>query len=275
VAVWKTALSYNSPAAAGEIAAPWLQTFEMELSYKLKKVLTGDAYASARRHVKRALLGRAPLRLDAARITQTIDSDKFQRIYQRHSIKDPGDAWPKYLDLKVWIEINLQRVRNLGLDLGGRRRILDIGCGTGYFLYICQYLGHDVLGLDLDEEPGFTDMVELLGVNRRIWRVEAFQPLPNLGQKFDVITAHMICFNGHKSDKLWRIPEWEFFLDDVKKHLAPNGQICLELNREYDNSLYTPELKKYFETRGAEIHTQRVLFNPLRPAPSAAGPIVH
>jgi len=240
----------------------------MRLSYKLKKVMTGDAYASARRHVKQALLGRAPLGFDAARITKTIDQEKFRKIYQRHAVADPGDAWPKYLDLQPWMEINLQRVRNLGLDLGGRKRVLDIGSGTGYFLYICQYLGHDVLGLDLDEEPGFTEMIELLRVKRKIWRVEAYKPLPDLGPKFDVITAHMICFNGHKSDKLWKIPEWEFFLDDLTKHLVQGGQIGLELNREYDDTNYTPELKHYFETRGAEIHTQRVHFNPLRPAPS-------
>ncbi len=242
----------------------------MRFSYKLRKVLTGDAYASARRHVRQFFLGRAPLNFDAARITKTVDAKKFREIYQRHTVEDPGDAWPKYLDLERWMEINLRRVRDLGLDLGGKKRVLDIGCGTGYFLYICQYLGHDVLGLDLDEEPGFTEMVDLLGVKRKIWRIEAFELLPDLGPKFDVIAAHMICFNGHKSDKLWRIPEWEFFLDDLARHLEPRGQVCLELNREYDGSLHTPELKEYFESRGAEVHTQRVLFNPLLRAPVAA-----
>ena len=106
----------------------------MRLSYKLKKVLTGDAYTSARRHVKRAFLGRAPLRFDAAHITRTVDPEKFRQIYQRHAVEDPGDAWPKYLDLKLWMEINLQRVRDLGLDLGRSKRVLDIGCGTEYFL---------------------------------------------------------------------------------------------------------------------------------------------
>jgi SAM-dependent methyltransferase len=245
----------------------------MQLSYKLRKVLSGDAYASARRHVKQWVIGRAPLRFDAARITQTIDRAEFQQIYDRYAMHDPGDEWPKYLEIERWMEINLKRVRDLGLDLGGRKRVLDIGCGTGYFLYICQYLGHEVLGMDLDEEPGFKEMVEMLRVKRVIFRVEAYQPLPDLGRKFDVIAAHMICFNGHKSDKLWKIPEWEFFLDDLaERQLAPGGQVCLELNREYDDSLYTPELKEYFEARGAEIHTQRVLFNPLLPAPVAAAP---
>jgi len=119
-------------------------------------------------------------------------------------------------------------------------------------------------------------MVDLLGVKRVIWRIEAYEPLPDLGPKFDVIAAHMICFNGHKSDKLWKISEWEFFLDDLAaNHLQPGGQVCLELNREYDDSLYTPELKTYFEARGADVHTQRVLFNPLRPVPAAVAPAGH
>src|SRR5438067_5170290 len=128
--------------------------FIMQLSDKLRKVLSGDAYASARRHVKQWVIGRAPLRFDAARITKTIDRAKFQQIYDRYAMKDPGDEWPKYLEIEPWMEINLKRVRDLGLDLGGRKRVLDIGCGTGYFLYICQYLGHDVLGMDLDEARG-------------------------------------------------------------------------------------------------------------------------
>jgi SAM-dependent methyltransferase len=242
----------------------------MQLSDKLRKVVSGDAYTSARRHVKQWLVGRAPLRFDAEKITATIDRAKFQEIKARHAMDDPGDAWPKYLDIQRWMEINLTRVRDLGLDLGGRKQVLDIGCGTGYFLYICKYLGHDVLGMDLDEERGFAEMTDLLGVPRVIWRVEAYQPLPDLGRKFDVIAAHMICFNGHKSDKLWKISEWEYFLDDLAANqLVPGGQVCLELNREYDDSLYTPELKAYFESRGAEIHTQRVHFNPLRPAPAS------
>jgi SAM-dependent methyltransferase len=242
----------------------------MQLSDKLRKVVSGDAYTSARRHVKQWLVGRAPLRFDAEKITATIDREKFQEIKARHAMDDPGDAWPKYLDIQRWMEINLTRVRDLGLDLGGRKQVLDIGCGTGYFLYICKYLGHDVLGMDLDEERGFAEMTDLLGVPRVIWRVEAYQPLPDLGRKFDVIAAHMICFNGHKSDKLWKISEWEYFLDDLAANqLVPGGQVCLELNREYDDSLYTPELKAYFESRGAEIHTQRVHFNPLRPAPAS------
>jgi len=96
---------------------------------------------SARRHVRQWLIGRAPLRFDAAKITATIDREKFQQIYDRHGMENPGDEWPKYLRHPNLDGNHLRRVRDLGLDLGGRKSVLDIGCGTGYFLYICQYLG--------------------------------------------------------------------------------------------------------------------------------------
>src|SRR5438067_8281263 len=98
--------------------------FIMQLSDKLRKVLSGDAYASARRHVKQWVIGRAPLRFDAARITKTIDRAKFQQIYDRYAMKDPGDEWPKYLEIEPWMEITLKRHSDLGLDLRGRKRVL-------------------------------------------------------------------------------------------------------------------------------------------------------
>ena len=192
---------------------------------------------------------------------KSIDSAGFEAIRRRHAIDNPGEAWPKYLNLPLWMTKNLRRVRELGLDSGARRRILDLGCGAGYFAYICQWLGHEVLGLDIDEVPMFGEMVALLGLNRVICRVRPFQSLPRLGQKFDLITAFMICFNGHKSPGLWGANEWEFFLDDLETHLAPGGGICLAFNREADGRFYGQELRDYFERRGAKLEKNRVLLH--------------
>ena len=60
---------------------------------------------------------------------------------------------------------------------------------------------------------------------------------------------------------LWGVPEWEFFLDDLAKHLAPRGRVWLELNQEYDGTFYTPELKDLFEKRGAKINEYKIMFN--------------
>jgi len=63
------------------------------------------------------------------------------------------------------------------------KRVLDLGCGGGFFLFILKGLGHSVLGLDVGLVSLFTELLELFGVPRVVWRIEAFEPLPDLGQK--------------------------------------------------------------------------------------------
>lgn len=204
---------------------------------------------------------------------ETIDPEGFEQIRQRYAVKGPTVDWPKFLDLKRWIGINIRRIREIEIDLVLSKRILDLGCGTGYFLYIAQLLGHEGLGLDLDELPMFGDLTRLLGVRRVIWEIQAFEPLPDFG-KFDLITAFLICFNRHKQVNVWGVPEWEFFLDDLAKHLTPRGRVWLELNQEYDGTFYTPALKEFFLKRGAKIDRHKVVFNSGLLSPVSTSPAV-
>jgi len=211
--------------------------------------------------------------LETKRVIETIDPVAFEQIRQRYAVENPGEHWPKYLDLDRWIDINVRRIREIELDLARRKRILDLGCGAGYFLYIAQLLGHSGLGLDVDYVPMFADITRLLGVRRVIQRIQAFEPLPDLGAKFNLVTAFMICFNNHKQADLWGVAEWEFFLDDLARHLAPRGRVWLELNREYDGTFYTPELREFFQRRGAAIDEHKIIFNSGLPAPASTSPI--
>jgi SAM-dependent methyltransferase len=238
---------------------------------KIKKLLTGEGLKSARQHLRRSR-HKPAVPLETAAIIQTIDRDRFERIRQRYAVENPGEDWPKYLDLNRWIDINIRRVRRSGLDISLPQRVLDLGAGAGYFAYIAQLLGHEVTGLDIDEVRMFADMTSLLGVKRIIHRVQPFVPLPDLGTGFDLVTGFQVCFNNHKQPDLWGIAEWNFFLDDLVKHLAPGGRVWLELNRERDGDCYTPELKEFFQQRGARIDNHRVAFNPILPAPSAISP---
>jgi SAM-dependent methyltransferase len=234
----------------------------VRFSHKIGKVLTGAAFKSANHRARRFLLKkRMPRDFDAQTIIRTIDLEKFEAIRRRYGVENPGDTPAKYLDLRTWLDANLQRIRDLELDIGRRRRVLDIGSGSGYFLYICGLLGHDAVGLDIDDTPMFNETIAVLGVKRVVWRIRAFVPLPELGKKFDLITAHAICFNNHKVPGLWGVDEWDFFLDDISRYLAPGGRIWFELNREYDGTCYTPELKDFFEARGAQVISHRVIFN--------------
>jgi SAM-dependent methyltransferase len=230
-----------------------------KLPHKLKKLVDGRSLVSARRHTLR-LLRPNRLRLESKRVIETIDPQGFEQIRQRYAVKGPSLDWPKFLDLERWVDINIRRIREIELDLARPKRILDLGCGAGYFLYIAQLLGHKGLGLDLDQLPMFGDLTRLLDVRRVIWQIKAFDPLPDLG-KFDLITAFLICFNRHKQANVWGVPEWEFFLDDLAKHLAPRGRVWLELNQEFDGTFYTPELREFFQKRGARIDRHKVIFN--------------
>jgi SAM-dependent methyltransferase len=267
-------VSFSPPQADIDSAAPLRYQPPLRLSQKLGKILTGEAFDSARRHTRAIVRNRRfPARITASAIIKSIDAPRFEEIRRKYAVDDPGDAPPKYLDLEHWIGINLQRVRELELDYAPRSRILDLGCGAGYFLYINKLLGHEILGLDLDDLPMFRELTELLQIPRTIARIEAFQPLPKFDRKFDLITAYLICFNNHKSDKLWGPAEWDYFLSDAASHLAPNGRLWLELNREYDGSYYTPELKEFFERRGAELQSYRVIFNPGSLVPGEAASV--
>jgi SAM-dependent methyltransferase len=240
----------------------------MRLAHKLRKLVNPRIFPSAKRHLGRMVLTRRfVFRLDAKKVIASIDQAQFQAIHDRHAVDDPGGGWRKYLDLDRWIGINLRRVQELELDWGRRKSILDLGSGAGYFLYICHWLNHRTLGLDIDDVPMYGEMFRTLGLKRVLWRVEAFQPLPAFDRKFDLITAFMICFNGHKSPSLWGPSEWSFFLDDLQTRLNPGGRIRLGFNREKDGSFYTDDLRRFFRARGAEIDQHRVTFRPaLEPA---------
>jgi SAM-dependent methyltransferase len=159
-----------------------------------------------------------------------------------------------------WLGINVRRIYNLGLDFGPKRRILDLGSGAGYFLHISKRLGHDVLGLDIPEPAWYGDITRLLGVPRVIQRINPLEPLPDLGKPFDSVTAFMICFNDHLSETPWGIAEWRFFLDDLWTRLRPGAFVWFELNPGKDGTHYTPELKQFFEDRGAIVDRNRLVW---------------
>src|SRR5437763_295579 len=117
----------------------------------------------------------------------------------------------RFEDVVYWIEINLERAQDLWLDRSPPLRIVDLGCGAGYFLYVCKCFGHHVLGFDTDNEPLFRATTEILDVPRVIGRIERQTPLPDLHQTFDLVTAHRICFHriGRVRDGVeWSPAEW-------------------------------------------------------------------
>src|SRR6478735_5135628 len=67
------------------------------------------------------------------------------------SFPENHQTFTTYLDAKDWLRKFLQEILRLQLHTSPPKRILDLGTGPGYFIYVCRYLGHEVLGL---ERPG-------------------------------------------------------------------------------------------------------------------------
>lgn len=127
-----------------------------------------------------------------------------------------------------------------------RKRTMDLGSGPGWFTWVLQKLGHDAHGI----EPLSTistnvkrNMTEILGVPVIDHAVTPFRALPSPadGEKYDVITSWLTCFDGSCGTRqtfvkgapgnifMWNKEKWEFLLKDIAcNQLKPDGQFVLQ-----------------------------------------------
>jgi hypothetical protein len=104
-------------------------------------------------------------------------------------------------------------------------------------------------------------LLDIFGVPRIVWRIKPFEPLPGLRQEFDWITAFSIGFDRYRPEGgRWEKAEWDFFLHDLQRQLAPGGKIYLTLNPLPNGDYHTPELRKFLISRGADIERERISF---------------
>jgi SAM-dependent methyltransferase len=227
----------------------------MKLYRKIRKLAYPLTYRRAWRRAQRSIF-----RLPLGPLRASIDPERLREIQQRYGSLPVGYA--KYANVDPWLRLNRERVQDLKLHRSAPKRVLDLGCGGGFFLFILKGLGHSVLGLDVGRVSLFTELLELFGVPRVVWRIDAFEPLPDLGQKFDWITAFSVNFNlYHPSQRRWRAAEWDFLLRDLQRHLAPGGKIFFGLNPLYAGDYYTSELHDFFLSRGAKVERERIFFD--------------
>lgn len=252
----------------------------MTFSYKLKKALQLRTYTQStpvkllkaprtafvqwrKQRVIDMVRSRAA-RLTPEKLLRGIDKEELQRIRDKYSNlgERPDVFWTKYLDVDKWLALNVRYAKEYGLIAKPPRRVLDLGCGGGYFLLVCRQLGSKVVGIDLNKDLVLNEMIAVFKLKRVVWHIRAFVSLPKFPRKFDLITAFMICFNFPTNRPAWGVAEWDYFLNDVSSRLTRKGRVILGLNRDLvDGTLYDDTLKSYFERRGATVNGKRVVFN--------------
>ena len=234
----------------------------MKLSRKLEKFFSFDAAESLWEHICRWTHP-----VNSRRILATLDHAELGRLRERYPYRLGARKINAYEDAPRWIEKHIEYAQDLWLDRSPPLHILDLGCGAGYFLYVCRFFGHEGLGLDTDEDPLFGGITALLNVRRVISRIHPQVPLPDLEEKFDLVTAHRVCFhriarteNGEWLE--WTPADWNFFIKDIRtRFLNSNGRLLLDFNPRPDGSSFlTDELRACFLAQGARIFRSKALF---------------
>src|SRR5437773_10469758 len=128
----------------------------MKLHRKLAKLARRETYRLGWRRAQRSVF-RLPLGPVLAGLDQSPLAE-IQKLYD-------GE---KYADVDQWLRVNRERVQDWKLHRSPPQRVLDLGCGGGFLLFILTLLGHSVLGLDVDESTLLKELLELFGVPRTV-----------------------------------------------------------------------------------------------------------
>ena len=110
--------------------------FAVRLSQKFQKLFTRDAIESLWEHARRWTHP-----VSSRRILGTIERAELVRLREGYPYRSNARKINAYEDANYWVGVNVKRIQDLWLDRSPPLHILDLGCGPGYFLYLCRMFG--------------------------------------------------------------------------------------------------------------------------------------
>lgn len=200
-----------------------------------------------------------------SRVERNADLKRIERLAaeMRETLRTDPTSAAKYSDYRLWIPFNACRIGALSLHKSSPKRILDIGCGPGFFLAAGGVCGHDCYGIDAPpniltdiERRSYSELLASLGCDQRVapLLIERYVPMTLQQTGYDLITAFWICFNRHRQADEWGVEEWKFFVDDACRHLRPDGILHLELNANQERygalEFYDEKTLDFFRSKG-------------------------
>lgn len=115
----------------------------------------------------------------------TLDQFYKQKFYEQERKKDYAALQKR--DIDWWNDVFTDRLNQFEAHLGRKGRLLDIGCGPGFFLGKAKELGWDALGIEPSESAS-NYAKEQVGVEVLNSSYE-LETIETIGQ-FDVIYSH-------------------------------------------------------------------------------------
>jgi SAM-dependent methyltransferase len=201
----------------------------------------------------------------AAQVRANADLKRIQQLRREMAgalEREPTCA-AKYTDYTFWIPFNVARIGGLSLHKTPPLRMLDIGCGPGYFLAAARTCGHECYGVDAPpsilsdvEKRVYSELLGALGCEAQVspLLIERYVAMNFPLRDLDLITAFWICFNRHCQPDEWGVTEWQFFVADALSHLRDGGTLHLELNanpgRYGPRQWYDDETLKFLRSVG-------------------------
>ena len=161
-----------------------------------------------------------------------LDARTFDRI-QRETLErfpEPGRN-NSYLDfcqhaakaMRLYLRF-IEDSRHVAETPGQRRRILDIGSGSGAFCFLCNALGHHATGLD---KPRCHEKDQLIPLNYQLTRwynvdvieheIERMLTFPMEDLSFDDFVLFYPTFHNP-----WKEKDWDFFFSDLTRCATKN-----------------------------------------------------
>lgn len=143
------------------------------------------------------------------------------------------------------------------VDLTNKKRILDVGCGTGAVtLDIAHSTKGEVLGIDIDKEK-FQEAIKVLSSVPNIRLMEAdVLDLPFMNETFDLVVFSVV---------LIYIKGQQRAINEMARVTKKQGYVMATIEPDYASYICYPEnpfkpmLLKYMEELGADIYTGRKL----------------
>src|SRR4051812_25393637 len=97
----------------------------------------------------------------ARNMVAQIPKDKLRALQAKHQ---NAGLRTKYLHIEKHLQRSAKYATTLGLHRSRPLKILDLGCGSGYFLAVAKHLGHEAIGIDRPGKEIYDDFVDLLEV---------------------------------------------------------------------------------------------------------------
>lgn len=205
----------------------------------------------------------------AARLLADWDQPAFIKRFRPYWDPFEGQRPPNYLDLQRHVRESATRIHVLPLFADREpKRVLDVGCGPGYFLEACRAMGHDVVGVDLFDEPLYRELVDFQGIAVLTHRVTPATPLPTdplVAGPFDLVTAFGVVFNFEPGPAggAWAAEEWARAIAGFRSVLSPDGRIVIRFNQDSRSGrLHPPGLRRRLQALGGlhlEFHGEHLM----------------